>query len=479
MALLDIKDLSHIEEKVLPKIRPTESELLKIKKLTDEFIYYLKKFAQQIDLKYVFIEPQGSTGKKQTNLTKASDIDIFFGLPKEEYKDVLKLEKKARKEKLKEIFLEIINKLFIPVANKIGCEKVGIFYAEHPYLITKKGIYDIDLVGCFSMSKEELLKNGPITAVDRTPVHTQIINENLTKDQKDEVRLLKAFFQACYAYGDKCAVGQFGFTGFSAEVIILYFSSLYKTFQNFSSLLKKPIDFFNRDPKVLLRKQRFQNDYFIIIDPTDPERNIAASISKRAYDYVNFKITKFLESPSGDFFDTKPIKILSTKELSKIGDNTYILEFQSNGTVHYTELRDKLYSLGNKLKIKLEKEESGETKFGKCIFSVYSEDNFYILPIYCSLNNLSDIYQRQGPPLYLKEHVDKFKEKNKNTYIKNGFIWTECKRQYVNFSQLISDFIKKIKIEGLNLVNQSSTGIHLAGKKALTVLYKIILSLNE
>lgn len=478
MTLLNDGDISRLKKEVLSRITPKKSELSKINKLTDEIIHLLKLRAQKIGLRYVFIEPQGSTGKKQTHLTSASDIDIFVGLPTEDYQESLKLNKKARNDKIKQIFLDIVNRLFIPVTEKIGCDKREIFYAEHPYLKAKKGIYDIDIVGCFSLSKEELLKNGPITAVDRTPIHTKIINESLTSEQKNDVRLLKAFFQACYAYGDQCAVGQFGFTGFCTEVLILHFESLFNTFQNFNSILKKPIDFFDRKPEELLNFPRFNDDYFIIIDPTDPERNIASSISKRAFDYVNYRISKFLEAPFEVFFEMKPIRILNAEELSKISSHTWVLEFLSNGTVHYTELRDKLYKLGNRIKMELEKEHTGEERFGKCIFTVYFEKHHYSLAFYCSQNNLSKMYLRRGPPLKLKAHVEQFKAKNPNSFIKNDHIWAEMKRKYVKLSQLISDYIKNIKIKGLNLINQSSIGLDTIGKKALTILFEIILSVD-
>ncbi|NVM02519.1 MAG: hypothetical protein HWN67_09305 [Candidatus Helarchaeota archaeon] len=472
-------NISELKKKLITKISPTESEQSNIKKITNEFITSLKNQANKKDLNYIFIESQGSTGKKQTHLTSASDIDIFVGLRKDDYRHILNLEKREKKEKINQIFLDIINSTFIPVAKKLKCEKIRIFYAEHPYLNTKKGIYDIDIVGCFALSKEELLKSGPITAVDRTPVHTQIISDNLTDDQKNEVRLLKSFFQANHAYGDTCSIGQFGFTGFSAEVLILYFGTIENTFQNFVSIHNKPIDFFNRDPKTLLKNPRFKNDYIIITDPTDKKRNIASSISKRAYEYISYQISEFLKSPSEDFFIIQPILMLTYDEMSKIGSNYYVLEFKSDDTVHYTELRDKLYSLGKKLKTILEKESSGQTKFGKCTYTLHYEDYYYGLVFHCSKNNLSRTYQRKGPPIALKEHVDKFKKKNPNFFIKDGFIWTVANREYVILSQLFSDFVKKVQIKGILLVNQSSTGINKVGKKALAILHKKILPLED
>ncbi|MFX1451021.1 MAG: hypothetical protein ACFFCM_09275, partial [Promethearchaeota archaeon] len=297
--------------------------------------------------------------------------------------------------------------------------------------------------------------------------------------QKNEVRLLKSFFQANNAYGDTCSIGQFGFTGFSAEVLIYYFKNLENTFQNFNAIRNNPIDFFNREPKVLLKNPRFKNDYIIIIDPTDRNRNIASSISKRAYEYVNYQISEFLKSPAEKFFIIKPITILDSNELSEISKNSYVLEFKSDGKVHYTELRDKLYSLGNRLTNKLEKESTGEARFGTCSFTLYYEDNYYGLVFHCSKNNISRTYHRRGPPIKLRQHVKKFKEKNPKYFIKDEFIWTEVNRDYVDLAQLIKDFIKKFKIKGLTLVNQSSIGINLVGKKALTILYKKILPLED
>ncbi|MHA1376850.1 MAG: hypothetical protein ACTSRG_00585 [Candidatus Helarchaeota archaeon] len=472
-------EISEIKKKLIEKFTPTKSELFKLNKITNDFLDMLKKRADNLGLHYEFIEPQGSTGKKQTQLIGASDIDIFLGLSPDDYRDILKLEKVKRKQSLNKIFLNIISDLFIPVAKELRSEQIKIFYAEHPYLNLKKDNYDIDLVGCFALTEEEIFENGPITAVDRTPLHTKKINEDLNSEQKNDVRLLKAFCQAALAYGDKSAVGQFGFTGYSTEVLILYFGSLENTFENFSSVLENPIDFFGRTREELLKIPKFKNDYFIMIDPIDKNRNVASSISKRSYKFVNYRIKEFLKSPSEDFFIFKPVKILTDEEISIIQNKTWVLEFKSDNTVHYTELRDKLYSLCMKLKTVLEKEPTGDKRFGKSIHTVYFNDDCYSIILYNSKNNISPTYLRKGPSLSLKKHVKKFKEKNPKHFTKNGYVWTEVKRDYLEFSHLISDFVKHIKIKGLNLINQSPTGINIVGKKGLSILYKYILPLEE
>ena len=112
-----------------------------------------------------------------------------------------------------------------------------LLYAEHPYVtvdyITVNVKLKIDIVLYFDLNSEYIKKNGPITAVDRSPWHGRFIREQLSLEQKNDIRLLKQFFKACYSYGDKSAVGKVGFIGYSAELLIYFFGTLQNLFKNF------------------------------------------------------------------------------------------------------------------------------------------------------------------------------------------------------------------------------------------------------
>ncbi|GAI51570.1 unnamed protein product, partial [marine sediment metagenome] len=78
----------------------------------------------------------------------------------------------------------------------------------------------------FDLDEERIKQEGPITAVDRSPWHGRFVRENLSKDQKNDVRLLKQFFKSNHSYGDKSSVGKVGFIGYSSELLIYYFGNI-------------------------------------------------------------------------------------------------------------------------------------------------------------------------------------------------------------------------------------------------------------
>ena len=118
----------------------------------------------------------------------------------------------------------------IPPHNLSELVDVISHYIDHPY-VTVDYVVDninikIDIVLYFDLDKKFIEKNGPITAVDRSPWHGRFIRDNLTAKQKNEVRLLKQFFKANHCYGDMSVVGKVGFIGYSAELLIYYFGAL-------------------------------------------------------------------------------------------------------------------------------------------------------------------------------------------------------------------------------------------------------------
>ena len=75
-----------IFSKVLEKIVPTEQEIALVQEVVDKLRVLLEKRARELKIQYTVIEPQGSTGIKQTQLKNDFDIDVFIGLDYELYK---------------------------------------------------------------------------------------------------------------------------------------------------------------------------------------------------------------------------------------------------------------------------------------------------------------------------------------------------------------------------------------------------------
>ncbi len=477
---------SEIFAEVLKDITPTQKEIVLINNITEKLKNLLSKKATELNINFIRIEPQGSTGIKQTQLKNDFDIDLFIGLDYRQFKLNYKgLNKSKLKKKSKKDFLALCNNWILQSLTLNEFHNPSLLYAEHPYVTVNYLLNDtkvkIDIVLYFDLELEYIKRNGPITSVDRSPWHGYFVRDNLTSEQKNDVRLLKQFFKVCYSYGDKSAIGRVGFIGYSAELLIYYFKDLKNLFRNFSELDKNPQDYYNRNPEELSKIVHFQNDYLIIIDPIDKNRNVASAISERAYKYCNQKIIEFLEQPSQEFFRIKPISEadLSDKK-DRISSRIFIIELQNtNEKIHYTINRDKLYSLGDSIKANGEKEFSHANRFGTIIFEVYFEDdkNQYNIAIFCEKPKIPESYIRKGPPITEEKHVVNFMNKNPDYFEKEGYLWVETQREYNNFSDFLNEFVKNKIPDNFNISN-ISTAFHTlspSGKKAISILKNIIL----
>ncbi|MCK4381201.1 MAG: hypothetical protein KAW51_08705, partial [Candidatus Lokiarchaeota archaeon] len=289
-----MNSINRIFNQVLDTIIPTNEELELIDGIIKKLKRLLKEQASKLNLEYTRIEPQGSTGIKKTQLKGDFDIDLFIGLDYNLFKPRYNgLSKNKLKKESKKDFLSLCNNWILHSLTLDEFYNPRLLYAEHPYVTVDYLLDDIkvkiDIVLYFDLDLEFIKKNGPITAVDRSPWHGCFIRDELNSDQKNEVRLLKQFFKSCYSYGDKSALGKIGFIGYSAELLIYYFNDLTNLFYNFNELNKKPLDYYNRNEKELSKIVHFQNDYLIIIDPIDKNRNVASAISEKAYKYCNQK----------------------------------------------------------------------------------------------------------------------------------------------------------------------------------------------
>ncbi len=478
--------INNILSEALKEITPTPEEIILIKNISEKIKRVLHKKAIELDINYTKIEPQGSTGIKQTQLKNDFDIDLFIGLDYNQYKPKYEgLSKSKLRKESKKDFLALCNNWILQSLTLDEFHNPRLLYAEHPYVTVDYLLDDIkvkiDIVLYFVLDLEFIKKNGPITAVDRSPWHGCFVRDELNSDQKNDVRLLKQFFKSCYSYGDKSPVGKVGFIGYSAELLIYYFNNLINLFENFNELNKKPLDYYKRNEKELSKIIHFQNDYLIIIDPIDKNRNVASAISEKAYKYCNQKVSEFLKQPSPEFFIIKPIPEadLSNKEdvmLSKI----YIIELlNTDFKVHYTINRDKLYSLGESIKANGEREFSHADRFGKIIFEVYFEEekNQYNLAIFCEKTNISKTYIRKGPPITEETHTINFKKKNPDYFEKEGSLYVETQREFNNFSKFLNQFLKNKIPDNFNVVNISNAfhTVSSSGKKAINILKNIIL----
>jgi tRNA nucleotidyltransferase (CCA-adding enzyme) len=267
-----------IFHRVLADIKPSQAEtnatIANINTVTSRLAGIVEK---GVELRVV-----GSVARG-TNLKGDADIDIF-----------MLFHKKTGKEELVRKGLAYGKKL---ASGKR--DRFEIKYAEHPYIrVYLEGLgVRIDLVPALKIDNIEEMG----TTVDRTPLHTDFINSNMTERQRDETRLLKYLLKAHNIYGAEVRVG--GFPGYLCELLILQFGSLIKLLES-AATFELPVIL---DPKTRGRQgdqqlvKRF-NSKFIVIDPVDSNRNVGAGVSPESLSRFVMVARRFVDNPSAELF---------------------------------------------------------------------------------------------------------------------------------------------------------------------------------
>ncbi|WP_054857568.1 hypothetical protein [Vulcanisaeta sp. JCM 16159] len=139
----------------------------------------------------------------------------------------------------------------------------------------------------------------PLTAADRTPLHTEFIKSKLGQRNTD-VRLLKAFFKSVGIYGAEIKVQ--GFSGYVSELLVIHYGSFINVIKAISNWPIKHVFIdmtgtYNERDAV----RKFKSPV-IIIDPVDPNRNAAASISRDVLSMAIAASREFLRNPRKEFF---------------------------------------------------------------------------------------------------------------------------------------------------------------------------------
>jgi len=468
-----------IRERVLEEITPTEEEVHNQKKMIAKLSIQLERYGKRLGIDYESIEAHGSTGKKQTQLRGSSDIDLFVTLNPDDYRRIISMPRDERDRKISELLDGFIENWFYPALQDLEPTKIQKSYSDHPYLSLQLEGQEIDVVCCFSLSKEMIGSEGPITAVDRTLHHTDYILQHMKGAMRSDIRILKSFVRAAHAYGDRCAVGRMGFTGYALELLVTEFGDFEEALDRIRNLEKNPVDPANRPLNELKEKQGFHDDHIFIIDPTDLDRNVASSFDSRGYKWLNLRCNELIKAAEkGE--ENKTTRLLLEEEIPTdplpnwLKPHSLAVEFQSKQTVHYTILRDKLYKVANKIVIQMEREGTGEKRFGKTLGEVYFEKTRYTLGFLVERGSISLEYDRKGPPIHMEKACREFSKANSNVFERQDHLWSKEKREFVSADVFLEHLIKEESIEGLERVQKSTVS-----DKVLNTLYRYVMQVED
>ncbi|MCL5412177.1 MAG: CCA tRNA nucleotidyltransferase [Candidatus Marsarchaeota archaeon] len=255
--------LGELVSSIITRVKPTPSELARSRRYSEEIIDRLKSKA-----------PRGTeiivagSAARGTEVRGSHDIDIFMLFPRD-----------ISEEEMETRGIEIAKS----IVDKGRKESYVIKYAEHPYMkLYLASGFGVDIVPAFKIDSARQMGS----AVDRTPLHNAFIAKHLSTVQRDHVRVLKALLKSHGIYGAEARVH--GFSGYLCELMVLQYGSFEGVVKRLVSLkLPVVIDVKGRreirpdtgDGAAMLK--HFKSD-FVVIDPTDEARNVAASVSINA-----------------------------------------------------------------------------------------------------------------------------------------------------------------------------------------------------
>jgi tRNA nucleotidyltransferase (CCA-adding enzyme) len=268
------KTADAVFERVLKDIKPSRKEL----KASVHGINTLMERLGKVMPREVEARVVGSV-VRGTQLRDDSDIDVF-----------LLFSKTNPREKITRDGMEYAKRIL-----KGKGDRYEIKYAEHPYVRVYLGDVGVkaDIVPAFKIDNIEDMG----TAVDRSPMHAEFMNRHLSERQRDEVRLLKRLLDVHDIYGAEIAVG--GFSGYLCELLILHYGSLMKLLEG-ASAFRLPVVLDVKagkrgDDAKLVKKF---NSQFVVIDPIDPNRNVAAGVTMESLARFSIIAREFVAKPS-------------------------------------------------------------------------------------------------------------------------------------------------------------------------------------
>jgi tRNA nucleotidyltransferase (CCA-adding enzyme) len=281
--------IKHVCSEVLLKISPSAAERKRMLALAKDLERKVARSAAKRGVEAV-VRVEGSVAK-DTWLKEEPDVDVFMCLPPT-------------------IPRKMLGKVSLQIAREAteGARQLERF-AEHPYLEAFVEGFRVNIVPCYSAPRGEWL-----SATDRTPFHTDYVNERLNQSLRDEVRLLKRFLQGIRVYGAEIKVG--GFSGYLCELLVIHCGSFTKVLEAFAKYVSRMIiDIENYYAGREKELKLLFDEPLVVVDPVDKGRNVASAVKPdKIYTLVG-AARAFLKSPSTEFFFPPPTKPLPTDEL--------------------------------------------------------------------------------------------------------------------------------------------------------------------
>jgi len=282
-------------------------------------------------------------------------------------------------------------------------------YAEHPYVVGERDGYAVDLVPCYAVESATEIQS----AVDRTPFHTRYLEARLDGDSAGDVRVAKQFLKGIGAYGSDLRTR--GFSGYLTELLVLEYGG-------FRGLVEAAADW---HPPIRLDPADHGtatfDDPLVVVDPTDPERNVAAVCSADNVARLQHYARDLLDDPRTDLFTEREPEPLDASAVEAAVDRRattpVALRFPAPNVVEdqlWPQLRKSLDGLRSEL------DRRGFDVFRAAAFAAEGSGDSAdsgaatgdaVLFIELAVAERPAVERHEGPPVHVREHAGGFYEK--------------------------------------------------------------------
>ena len=419
-----------ILEEVLNEIKPREEDYAKLREAFEIARSIVDDCLRDLGKRFE-ITLQGSFAK-DTFLRSDADIDIFLLFDPSQ----------ADASWFENVLVPRLDKCF----RSRGFETI-LEYATHPYLTVLVNGIEVNIVPAFRVDDPRNL----VSAVDRTPFHTEYVVKKLSHEQRDEVRLLKKFLKANGIYGAE--VGVQGFSGYLVELLIAAYGSFLNVLR--ASLRWRAyetcidIEGYYRGEEECLKS--FPKSVLVVVDPVDPKRNAAAAVSLKSFATFKTLSALFLRCPSRKFFEVNSY-VPSFEELERI-ENLRREELDVATLFIVFEIAKKVPDVVWGQLRKLERivvKKLPEFGYHATYVDSWVSKNLDLAVMIVEIAGYrAKHYLHQGPPAYDPQNAVRFVEKNLGSVV-GPWIWIDGKLYTYRAKKPVEEAMEKI-VKSLNL----------------------------
>ncbi|WNY24189.1 hypothetical protein MmiHf6_15180 [Methanimicrococcus hongohii] len=433
--------IEEIRAEILKRVRPTDEEKTKLETVRKGIIDDIVRIADaqgQCDIVPLSV----GSAERNTWLHGNHDIDVFISYPEDIPFD--EFYKRSR--------------MILTEMAKTG-DSWEDRHSEHPYIHIQKEGFEVDLVPCFRVKSGADIKS----AVDRTPFHCAYIKENI-KGLEEDVLIMKQFMKGTGVYGSEVRTG--GFSGYLTEILTIYYGG-------FEGVLEHASNWKYGTVIDIADHQTLEHDNpLVVVDPTDPKRNVAAALSLTKFALFIDRAREFLKNPILDYFTPKSYPPMTPAEFEKMmtarGTEMIGISFQTPPKAEDT-LYPQLFRMEKSLEELLTRNEF--TVINTFSWSEEMEKSVVFIELLTTV--LPPLQKRAGPPVWNAANAESFCKKYKNNpttfsfSIENEKYVAEIPRKYKTAEYLIEDMIFKEAALGRHVRDSMKNGYDVLREKEI------------